>query len=458
MHIDLVNESTDNKLLDQFIVTDHVEGKHVGRISFDNIGPTSKNYSSNWLVSQANGSMTITAPDGGNKFAAPGALTYWALKFVDENTQLDALTFDELKALPNDGDGAGKWYLVRVDKPAEPEQPVDPEPTPDPSPDPVPEVTDNLKIATSTGQALAYFADLEDLRKRIGEVRYGAQAGAWARVHAKEEKVSHSTAGFEQKAYGINVGLDSTVGKKDHQEWLVGGAFRYGKADQDGLGDRKLEGELEEYSVKGYATWIHDSGSYADFVLQVGRYHQELDGLDNSSIGKSTSNYNTWGYGASIEVGHMFTCAVGQDPQWFAEPQFELSYFRAQGKSYKTSTGLSVNQSDADFLTGRAGVVVGRKFNYGSADTLDNRWFQIAALGGIKHEFLGGDQKIRYTGVDGVSATMTADDFARTRFYYGLNADWQLDDKLRVFAQIDREEGDHYTKSWDASLGIKYLF
>ena len=208
---------------------------------------------------------------------------------------------------------------------------------------------------------------------------------------------------------------------------------------------------------------MHEKGSYADFVLQAGRYEQEIDGLDNTGTGMSHADYGTWGFGASVEVGHMFSFGEETDDRrwfnhWFVEPQLELSYFHAKGADYSTSTGLKVSQDNADFLTGRAGLVIGKKFSYGSIDDLDRRYFQIAVIGGVKHEFLGGDQTIRYTGVDGVRCAARADDIAGTRFYYGLNADWQMSDDWRLYAQIDREEGDHYTKDYDVSVGLKYSF
>ena len=79
-------------------------------------------------------------------------------------------------------------------------------------------------------------------------------------------------------------------------------------------------------------------------------------------------------------------------------------------------------------------------------------------IGGVRHEFLGGDQTIHYTGVDRVRKNARADAIAGTRVYYGLNFDWQVADDWRVFAQFDREEGDGYTKDYDFSIGLKYAF
>lgn len=159
----------------------------------------------------------------------------------------------------------------------------------------------------------------------------------------------------------------------------------------------------------------------------------------------------------------MFSFDGGVDDRrwfnhWFLEPQLQLSYFLAKGADYTTSTGLKVDQGNADFLTGRAGFVLGKKFNYGTVDDLDRRYFQVALLGGVKHEFLGGDQTISYTGVDGAKASVHAGDIDGTRFYYGVNCDWQVTDNFRLYAQASREEGDRYTKDYDISIGGKLLF
>lgn len=460
MDINLADEGSKEEglHLDQIIVDGTTAGTHSLNVNFTN-GLASisgdKYHSENWLIEQNSGSMTLTGPNGTNSFTGQGMVSMWSVKFVPQG-QEDKLDTDR-ESLDNTSsgkpyNGKGHWYLVRND------QSVD-------NPDLPPEIDQNITIGTSTGQALAYMADLEDLRKRIGEVRYGAQDGLWAKAFAKQDSVNgHHSRGFEQEAYGINIGFDKLVGTDETSSWLIGAAFRYGTADQEGLGVAgSATGELDEYSVKAYATWMHESGSYADFVLQAGRYDQELKGLDNTGTSSTHADYDTWGYGASIEVGHMFTIANAEDDRpwfnhWFIEPQFELSYFRAQGANYRTSTGMKVEQDDADFLTGRAGLVIGKKFNYGTVNDLDKRYFQAALIGGVKHEFLGGDQTIHYTGVDNVNLSAKADDIAGTRIYYGVNMDWQLAQDLRLFGEVSREEGDGYTKDYDVSIGLKYSF
>ena len=351
------------------------------------------------------------------------------------------------EGLTNHGVGEGDWYLLRYNKEELP-----------------PEIDDNIAIANSASMAFAYVADLDDLRKRLGEVRYGSQDGLWAKTFVNQNRINGSNnGGFKQNIWGINIGFDKLFSANEESAWLLGGAFRYSDADQKRLGNEYTTGSLEEYSAKLYGTWMSKSGFYSDIVLQLGRYEQEISGFDNTGIGKSNADYGTWGYGASLEVGHMF--AFGEevdDRQWFnhyfIEPQLQLAYFHALGESYTTSTGLKVDQDNADFLIGRAGFVLGKKFNYGTIDDLDKRYFQIAFIGGIKHEFIGGDQYISYTGIDNVSMKVKTRDLEGIRFYYGLNADWQIDAKWRLYAQIDCEKGDSFTEDYDASVGFKYSF
>lgn len=453
--LDLANEDHHKVFTDQIVVDGTVSGSHIVDINFigdgSSIGNKATDYSINWLISQNAGSMTLTNERGNNLYIGSGMLNYWALVFVPDGG-FDSLNDEAYRAgLTNVGNGKGCWHLIKTN--SIPLTPLLP-----------PEVIENVNMGTSSGQALAYLADLEDLRKRLGEVRYGAQDGGWVKVFTKKDSVNTSgAAGFQQETNGFNIGVDRLVKADETQAWLLGGAFRYSKSDQDGLGVKSSTGKLYEYSLKSYATWMSDNGSYADLVAQIGRYEQKLDGLNNTGTASSHASYNTVGYGVSAELGHMFSFGDSVDDRhwynhFFVEPQIQLSYFHVKGQDYTTSTGLSVSQGNANFLTGRAGLVLGKKFNYGTVDDLDRRFFQVGLLGGVKHEFLGGDQTISYTGVDGGKASVRAGDIAGTRFYYGVNFDWQMTENFRLYAQANREEGDHYTKDFDVSIGGKLLF
>ena len=401
--------------------------------------------------------MTVTAPDGGNQYAPNGGISWWALKFVPESQNAGDLTSDEWNALNNKGDGAGKWYLVQTDEPSQGGN-TGHAPLP-------PEAEQIQNLGSSVAQAVGWLSEKNDLRRRLGEVRYGSQAGAWAKAFTRQDRAEgFRYNGFKQESTGIHIGYDTFASQNEHTAWLVGATFRYAHSKQEGIetaygGD----GKLNEYSGKVYATWMHESGSYMDILAQIGYYDQEINGLNNVGNGSFDADYHNWGYGASVEVGHMFTVSNGSDDRlwynhWFIEPQLELSYLYVKGEDFKTSTGLKVKQGDADFLTGRAGLVVGKKVNYGTLNDLDKRWYQIGVIGGVTHEFLG-DQTITFTGTEGKSAEVKGHGLGGgTSFYYGVTADWQVSDSVRLYGEVSREEGEHYTKDYGVNVGFKYSF
>lgn len=431
------------------IVAENVEGTHVGVIEFINSGEVAEDvlHSNGWLISQQNGTMTITAPDGGNHFARNGGLTMWGLKFLSDAqapADLDEVDWD---ALDNVGVGSGKWYLAQVESGETP-----------------PEVDQGLNLGSTVAQAIGWLSEKNDLRRRLGEVRYGSQAGAWVKAFARKDRADGFRGhGFKQESEGVHVGYDVLVGESEESSWLVGGTLRYAHADQEGLATvGGGDGDLESYSGKIYATWMHESGSYADVLAQVGYYDQEVSGIANDGASRYTGDYNSLGYGASVEIGHMFTLWNGADDRrWsshvFFEPQLELSYFRIEGQKFKFSTGLGVNQDDADFLTGRLGFVLGKKWNFAGPDSLDRRYFQLGLIGGVTKEFKG-EQSILFTDVDGRQYRVDGEGLGGHSYYYGLTMDWQVSDRMRIYGELDREEGDHYTKDYGVNIGLKYSF
>lgn len=426
---------------------------------------------------QKEGTLTLQLPDRNND-GTPDQVIYqnggimgWKLAYqaTDEGnieTQQAKAELPEMNDSAVTGTGQGYWYLTTGDYaelPDEPDPNPDPEPTPDPDPLP-PEAQQIQNLGASVAQAVGWLSEKNDLRRRLGEVRYGAQTGAWAKVFNRQDRAQgFRYNGFKQESTGVHIGYDTFVNQTADASWLVGATLRYAHSKQEGLetaygGD----GKLNEYSAKVYATWLHQSGAYMDILAQVGYYDQEINGLNNSAEAVFDANYHNWGVGTSVEIGHKLP--IG--PQgvtntwannWFIEPQMELSYFYVKGEDFTTSTGLQVSQGNADFLTGRLGFVLGKKVNYGPSDSPDKRWYQIGLIGGMNHEFLG-DQTIRFTGVDGAVADVKGHGLGGTSFYYGITADWQVSDKLRIYGELDREEGDHYTKDYGVNVGVKYAF
>lgn len=430
---------------------------------------------------QDEGTLTLQLPDRNND-GTPDQVIYqnggimgWKLAYQateQENTEAEQTQIDlpEMTDGTVTGTGKGYWYLTTGDYaelPDEPDPTPDPDPNPEPTPDPdplPPEAQQIQNLGSSVAQAVGWLSEKNDLRRRLGEVRYGTQTGAWAKVFNRQDRAQgFRYNGFKQESTGVHIGYDTFVTQTAEASWLVGATLRYAHSKQEGLetaygGD----GKLNEYSAKVYATWLHQSGAYIDVLAQTGYYDQEINGLNNSAEAVFDANYHNWGMGVSAEIGHKLPLGPqGQSntwtSNWFIEPQLELSYFYVKGDDFTTSTGLEVNQGNADFLTGRLGFVLGKKVNYGPSDAPDKRWYQIGLIGGMNHDFLG-DQTIRFTGVDGAVADVKGHGLGGTSFYYGITADWQVSDKLRIYGELDREEGDHYTKDYGINVGVKYAF
>lgn len=288
-----------------------------------------------------------------------------------------------------------------------------------------------------------YMGQLSDLRERLGEIRHGnGKDGLWVRGFTEENRLS-GLAGidFSQNFYGTSFGYDRLVEQNENNKWLFGVRGQLTKADQriDGLHDGS--GDSRSYGLAAYATWQHGDGWYADTVLSWDWYDQNLKTrmLDGTRVHGS---YNTYAGGISQEFGRLFRFGEG----FFIEPQLQLSWYWMKGTDFTTSNGMKVEQDDAYALTGRAGLVLGKKW-----DLDEGRYFQPYIKGGVNHEFAG-DQKVLVNGIE------FSDDLRGTRGYYGAGFDLQFASNARLYAEFEREDGQKASTPWSVSAGLRVEF
>ena len=326
----------------------------------------------------------------------------------------------------------------------DPEEPDNPGTDPDPDPgDPElsPSATAVLALAGTGSQTTQFLYSLSDLRKRMGEVRYGVSDGLYASVRGGKDKIHGFASTSYKNEYGaLSIGFDRRI----NNNLIAGFSFEAIKGEQDVKNNGyHAEGENTTQSLKAYATWFNDSGYYVDFVAAINHFDQDIRThmLDGKRI---KGDYDSYGYGISTEFGK--TIYWGTDNSFFIEPQMQLSYFRVQGKDFSMSNGMRVEQDNADSLTGRLGLVLGH--------TVLNRHgtgYQISLRGGVNHEFLG-DADIR------VNNETFSDDSLGTRGYYGIGFDWYPSQKIKVYGHIEREKGSYYTSEINAKIGAKFQF
>ena len=298
-----------------------------------------------------------------------------------------------------------------------------------------------LALAGAGSQTSQFLYSLSDLRKRMGDVRNIVADGLYAGIRGGKDRISgFASTSFKNEYYALSVGYD----RKISPEWIIGANFENIEGDQSvKCNGYRASGEDSTQSLKTYATWFNDKGDYADFVVGFNRFKQDINTnmLDGTEV---FGNYHSFGFGASVELGKKVL--LSNDRSWFLEPQTQLSYFHVYGEDFTLSNGMRVSQDNVNSLTGRLGVVFGR-----TVLNDDGTGFQLSMKAGLNHEFWG-DADIQ---VNGVAFT---DNSLGTRGYYGVALDWYASDSVRVFGQVEREEGAHFTSEINARLGIKYQF
>ena len=393
--------------------------------------------SEDWFLQQNSGVLTV----GDVTYQNGGALAY-SVAFFEDGAAPDA------EGSSTSTGNKGQWHVVLA-----PEEPGEPD-----VPPVTPEVEQVLALGASVNQGLGMLSETEDLRMRMGDIRNGDTDGLWVRTYARKDSAHGSFGnGFEQDTYGIHLGADHVMKAGSDASWLFGGAFHYGQSDMDGTADAAGgSADVDQYTFKAYATYMKDNGAFVDLVLHAGYYDTELTGLANSKMAGFKADYSNWGYGVSAEAGHRFEFGESATA-WYVEPTAQLTWFHAEGKDFTTSTGLAVSQGDADFITGRLGAAMGKTFALGTDSDPMASYFSVGLKGGMLYQF-DGDQTITAHGTDGATVHCDAMDLKGARAYYGLTADWKIDDAWRVYGQISREEGSGYSKDYDASIGVRYAF
>lgn len=349
--------------------------------------------------------------------------------FVADNNKLEYGVYFRDYSIKNrlNENNETEWYLAFDPQPDEPEL--------TPSGEAV------VALAGMGAQNALYLNQLSDIRQRLGEIKNGVEDGVWASVAAQKDRISgFSSTSFEQDAYRFNLGFDRKIG-----QWLVGANIKAITANQETKDSQfKADGNAHSEGINLYATWYNEIGCYADLVLSLDRYHQQIENrmLNGTKI---KGGYHNLGLGVSIEGGRKFS--LGSDKTWFIEPQAQLSYYWMKGDDFSMSNAMEVEQDNFDSLTGRMGVAVGKDF----IDSLGNNKGQFHARLGVNHEFLG-DQIIR------VNNIRFSDDLLGTRIYYGFAGEWKPYENIKLFGYVERENGSDYTKEFEVSAGIKYTF
>lgn len=294
-----------------------------------------------------------------------------------------------------------------------------------------------------TSSILVWRNDMNDMYKRMGDFRIGAESGLWARVYGGRISYDANNAYMKNSYWAAQVGMD----KRLASGWHVGGAFGYNDGSATyrygGKGDPKL------YTLAAYATRVSEDGQYVDIVAKVGKLSNKFTAynkydapaLRNYVEGK----YDTYGYGISAEYGKKIRMGKG-----FITPQAELTWSRLSSDSFAAAApsgeSMRVNQSSVNSLIGRLGVVAGVESDKGN----------FYAKASLFHEF-DGDGHILFSepGKTGKRSSFSLKD---TWAEIALGGNYYLSPRSMIYADFTKSFGGDYKVDWRINAGIRFSF
>lgn len=294
-----------------------------------------------------------------------------------------------------------------------------------------------------TSSILVWRNDMNDMYKRMGDLRIGAESGLWARVYGGRISYDANNAYMKNSYWAAQVGMD----KRLASGWHVGGAFGYNDGSATyrygGKGDPKL------YTLAAYATRVSEDGQYVDIVAKVGKLSNKFTAynkydapaLRNYVEGK----YDTYGYGISAEYGKKIRMGKG-----FITPQAELTWSRLSSDSFAAAApsgeSMRVNQSSVNSLIGRLGVVAGVESDKGN----------FYAKASLFHEF-DGDGHILFSepGKTGKRSSFSLKD---TWVEIALGGNYYLSPRSMIYADFTKSFGGDYKVDWRINAGIRFSF
>ncbi|MFR4384429.1 MAG: autotransporter outer membrane beta-barrel domain-containing protein, partial [Phascolarctobacterium sp.] len=124
--------------------------------------------------------------------------------------------------------------------------------------------------AAMTDSMLAWRANAADNFVRSGELRNGAEEGAWARIYGGSTKYEGNKTDIDSNYYAVQGGFDKEMG----DGWTAGMMFDY--RDGDGSYTNGAEGEHKMYSLGVYGSKKLADKAYIDLAAKFGTVENDI--------------------------------------------------------------------------------------------------------------------------------------------------------------------------------------
>ncbi|MDR2981005.1 MAG: autotransporter outer membrane beta-barrel domain-containing protein [Puniceicoccales bacterium] len=300
-------------------------------------------------------------------------------------------------------------------------------------------------LTGAAGNAVSWFAQNDSLLKRMGDIRLSDGTAAngtfWMRAYGQQNNLDLKISGAQNSrlyTYGGDVGSDILLDAGDGM--LATGAFvgyagnRNNVRNADGS-----HGSMDSIYFGLYATYMHDSGFYADFIAKGQTFTTDFDSYGTG--GADSGSYDGWGAGTSLELGWQFESPKG----WFVEPSVQAAYMHAFNDTYTTQQSLRVQMQDADILQFSGMIRFGKTLNVG-----EYLLQPYGKFGVMEQVTDGGHVRVEQgrwkPTVDGTSAVFGA----------GLNFQVSMDTQIHLDYEASFSEKND--KPWGINLGVTTRF
>lgn len=296
-----------------------------------------------------------------------------------------------------------------------------------------------MAMAAAPRQVLQ--AESVSLQQRLGNYYSNPQHsyGLWTRyLHDNTRLNDKNDTAFKNKLDGMQIGVDKPLRLNDATV-LVGvfTGFSRSKVSTSDYGN----GTVESWHGGLYATYLHDSGFYADTMLKGNR-------LDNSNNGRmkngsaARGDYHQNAFTATIESGFNYEIL----PALTVQPYGRLQYARIGSADYELSNGMRADIHSTDSFQGEAGTLVSTSFDVSSA--VLKPYVRLAVV----HEFT------KENDVTINRANTFSNDFSGSTGKYGLGLDAQITPQAAFYTEINYLNGNKSETPVSADLGFRVRF
>lgn len=285
-------------------------------------------------------------------------------------------------------------------------------------------VLEKEKSNATISSSGATLVQLNNMTKRLGEVRgFDAKVGAWVRGYGG--KYSSDDSHFYY--YSTQIGADNMLEAGYNARVLVGGLIGFDKINANT--------KTKSYSVGGYASYLHDNGSFLDVVLKyVNTSHEKL----NHSLKDQNSVL------LSVEAGHRFGIY-----DFYIEPSVELisGYVSKYEDKIGKKTELSINSYSPLLL--KPQVFVG-----GISDSFVYRVGVGAVLDTQNQKANVSIDDI----VSGINASSSTKLDKNSYGFASVGGSYKINDKFIVNLGLERSFGGKLTNDYEINTTIRYGF